>query len=209
MTPQPDIHIEFLVEEQSAEVALHNIVPQILGQDVSFKVHSHQGRLDLLSKLPARLRGYSHWLPANWLVAVLVDNDEGDCHELKAQLEEMAREAGFVTKSAVETGAQFQVLNRLAIEELEAWFFGDVPALCEAYPRVDENLGERAPYRDPDAIAGGTWEALERELQRVGYFLSGLRKIEAARTISEHMEPERNRSHSFQVFRSGLLAIVS
>lgn len=50
----------------------------------------------------------------------------------------------------------FQVLNRLAIEELEAWFFGDVAALHSAYPRVPSTLGRRSRYRDPDAIRGGT-----------------------------------------------------
>ena len=106
------------------------------------------------------------------------------------------------------TSSNFQVLNRLAIEELEAWFFGDIEALNAAYPRISLNLGNKAKYRDPDSIAGGTWEALERELKRVGYYSGGLSKISAAREISLHMVPERNRSHSFQVFRRGLLEIT-
>ena len=63
-------------------------------------------------------------------------------------------------------------------------------------------------YRDPDAIRGGTWEALERELKRVGYFKGGLGKIEAAKAISAQMDPERNISNSFQVFMKGLLEMV-
>jgi hypothetical protein len=58
----------------------------------------------------------------------------------------------------------------LAIEELEAWFFGDMDAVRALYPRVPETLEQRAGFRDPDAIRGGTWEALERILQRAGYF---------------------------------------
>jgi hypothetical protein len=38
------------------------------------------------------------------------------------------------------------------------------------YPRVSKSTPERAKYRDPDAIAGGTWEAFERILQNAGYF---------------------------------------
>ena len=53
----------------------------------------------------------------------------------------------------------FQLVNRLAVEELEAWFFGDVDAMATAYPRVPRTLAQRAPYRDPDRIKGGTWEA--------------------------------------------------
>jgi hypothetical protein len=102
----------------------------------------------------------------------------------------------------------FQVLNQLAIEELEAWFFGDVAALHAVYPRVSIHLGNRANFRDPDAIPGGTWEALERVFKRAGYFTEGLNKLAASRAISLHMEPERNRSHSFQVFRRGLVETV-
>ncbi len=96
------------------------------------------------------------------------------------------------------------MLNRIAIEELEAWFFGDVKAIAEAYPGVSLSLGNKAKYRNPDAITGGTWEALQRVLQTEGYYLAGMPKIEVARKISEHMEPKRNQSRSFQVFRDAL-----
>jgi hypothetical protein len=92
------------------------------------------------------------------------------------------------------------VAIRLAIEELEAWYFGDWDAVRAAYPRVPDTIPNQANYRDPDAIAGGTWEAFERVLKRAGYFQTGLRKIEAARAISEHWQLEGNRSHSFRVF---------
>lgn len=99
------------------------------------------------------------------------------------------------------------VLNRIAIEELEAWFFGDVEALRAAYPKVPATLGSQARYRDPDAIVGGTWEALERVLQGKGYHRGGLQKIKAAKEIAAHMDPARNRSRSFRVFMEGLAAL--
>lgn len=199
------MHIEFLVEEPSAEAALSNLVPKILGQDFSFKVHSYQGKPDLLNKLLPRLRGYKTWMPEDWRIVVLIDADEEDCRALKNNLEGIAQRAELFTKSNRTIGSYFQVLNRLAIEELEAWFFGDVEALHAAYPRVSLSLGRKARYRNPDAIRGGTWEALERELKRVGYYSSGISKISNARMVSVHMEPERNRSKSFQVFRQGLI----
>jgi hypothetical protein len=202
------MYIEFLVEEPSTEAALYNLVPKIIGDAVDFVVHPYQGKRDLLAKLPQRLKGYRAWLPEDGRIVVLVDRDENDCHALKAQLEEMARADGLTTRAVVGDGAQFQVLNRLAIEELEAWFFGDIDALRAAYPRLPARLAQRAKYRNPDAIAGGTWEALERELQRAGYFLGGLQKIAAAREISIHMQPDRTSSHSFHVFQQGLLALI-
>jgi hypothetical protein len=201
-------HIEFLVEEPSSEVALHNIVPKVLGHNFSFAIHPHQGKPDLMQKLPGRLRGYKAWIPEDWRIAVLVDADNEDCLEIKNELEKAARDARLITKSIAASGSRFQVLNRLAIEELEAWFFGDIAALHAAYPRVSLNLENKAKYRNPDEILGGTWEALERELQQVGYYSAGLSKISAARDISISMVPERNQSKSFQVFRKGLLELT-
>lgn len=201
------MHIEFLVEEQSAEAALNNLVPAILGTNITFQVHPYNGKPDLLAKLPARLAGYRHWLPADWRIVVLLDADEDNCLQLKARMEEIAGAVGLQTKSSAR-GVRFQVLNRLAVQELEAWFFGDPDALCAAYPRLGLNLGRRSKYRNPDAIAGGTWEALERELQRVGYAPGGLAKVANARAISAHMRPERNCSTSFQVFQQGLLELI-
>ena len=202
------MHIEFLVEEPSSEAVLQNILPRVLQAPITFAIHPFRGKGDLLKKLPARLRGYRAWIPASFRIVVLVDTDEDDCHEIKAKLERAAIQAGLVTKTGLRSGSRFQVLNLLAIEELEAWFFGDVEALHSAYPRISLHLGNRAPYRDPDAIMGGTWEDLERELRRVGYFPGGLNKINAAREISRFMVPERNRSRSFQVFRQGLVEMI-
>lgn len=202
------MHVEFLVEEPSAEAALQNLLPKIFGNVATFAIHPYQGKLDLLKKLPIRLKGYRYWLPEDWRIVILMDADDEDCLELKAQLEQITWDAGLVTKSAALPGQQFQVLNRLAIEELEAWFFGDVEALNAAYPRVSPTLGQREKYRNPDAITGGTWEALERLLQRLNYFPEGLPKITVAREVSRHMNPMRNRSRSFQVFRQGLMDLI-
>ena len=97
------------------------------------------------------------------------------------------------------------MVNRLAIEELEAWYFGDWSAVKSAYQRVPVNIPRTARYRDPDMITGGTWEAFQRILQRAGYFETGLRKIEAARAIAAHMTPSENTSRSFQSLRTALM----
>ena len=94
------------------------------------------------------------------------------------------------------------MVNRVAIEELEAWYFGEWEAVRGAYPRVSRTVPQQARYRDPDAIRGGTWEAFERVLQRRGYFKTGLRKLEAARQVAAHFDPDRSRSHSFEKLRA-------
>ena len=195
-------HIAFLVEERSMEDALQLLVPKVLGAR-TFEIHTHRGKPDLLARLPGRLLGYSSWIPKTWRIVVVVDRDNDECTELKARLERMATDAGLLTRSTATT-MPFVVVNRIAVEELEAWYFGDWKAVCAAYPKVASTVPAKAGTRDPDAITGGTWEVFERVLQDAGYFKTGLRKIEAARAVAAHMDPGRNTSKSFQVFRDAL-----
>jgi len=180
------------------EAALRVLLRRVLG-DLSFEVYPHQCKDDLLKRLPDRLRGYSSWLPKDYRIVVVVDRDDDDCRTLKQRLEQMANAAGLRSRSSA-GGQPYQVVNRLAIEELEAWYFGDWDAVRTAYPKVPDTIPNQAKYRDPDAIAGGTWETFERVLKRAGYYQTGLRKIEAARAIAEHWQLDVNRSHSFRVF---------
>jgi hypothetical protein len=200
-------HIELLVEEASMEAALRTLLPRLLGE-LSFQVYPYQGKLDLLKRLPDRLRGYAAWLPLDHRIVVVVDRDDDDCRELKQRLEQIATGAGLQTRSQA-GGPTYQVVNRLAIEELEAWYFGDWDAVRAAYPRLSKVIPNQANYRDPDAIKGGTWEAFERVLQRAGYFQTGLRKIEAARAVASHLQPASNRSRSFCVFRDVLMEMIA
>ena len=200
-------HLELLVEEPSMEALLGVLLPRVLPADRTFMVHPFQGKDDLLDKLEARLRGYARWLPADWRIVVVVDRDDDHCQALKQQLERTARAAGLHTRSSAGAGV-WQVVTRIAIEELEAWYFGDWEAVCNAYPRVSRDVPHQARFRDSDGISGGTWEAFERVLKRHGYFTTGLRKQEAARAIGAHMIPERSRSQSFKIFHAAISEAV-
>ena len=68
------------------------------------------------------------------------------------------------------------------------------------------NFTRKAQYGIPDEIQGGTWEAFERVMKKSGYFRTGLRKTEAARSIGRQIIPERNNSHSFRMFAKAILA---
>jgi len=200
-------HVELLVEELSMEATLRLLLPRILGADgPTFQIHTHLGKANLLRNLPGRLRAHSKWLPDDWRVFVVVDRDEEDCRDLKECLEVAARSAHLCTRT--DSGAVCQVVNRIAVEELEAWFFGDMPAVRSAFPRVSPTVEGRAPFRNPDAIRGGTWEALERILKRAGYFAGGLQKIAVADAVGRHMDPARNTSPSFRHFRDALLELT-
>jgi hypothetical protein len=200
-------HIEFLVEEPSAEAFLKGLLAR-LPLRVTYQIHAFQDKHTMLREPPKRLRGYASWIPETYRIVILVDRDDDDCLALKATLERIAREMGLPTHSHRNQG-RYTVVNRIVVEELEAWYFGDWEAVCAAYPRVRASVPRKARYRDPDAIQGGTWETFERILQKAGYFWTGLRKREAAQMIVAYMDVGRNRSRSFQVLVAAVAEIDS
>lgn len=201
-------HLEILVEEPSMEAFLRALLPRVLPDTTTFEIYPYQCKTDLLAKLPDRLRGYSSYLPETWRIVIVVDRDDDKCKTLKQRLESFAANANLHTRTSV-GHHRWQVANRIAIEELEAWYFGDWQAVREAYPKVPQTIPRQQQYRDPDDIRGGTWEAFERILQRAGYFKNGLRKTEVARNIGKRIELARNNSRSFQVFCDALSEAVS
>ena len=161
----------------------------------------------LLQELPIRLRGYRQQIEGgeDIRIAVLVDRDRDDCTQLKARLEGMARDAGLLTKSSRRGDARFVVVNRIAIEELEAWFMGDQEALAKAFTSL---RGKPFPKSFAYPDSNGTWEQLYQFLKKQGVYRRSYPKIEAARTIAKHMEPGRNNSKSFRQFVAGVEALV-
>jgi hypothetical protein len=157
------------VEEPSAKEVIEALLPKLIGpRQLDTRIIEHGGKASLLTNLPNRLRGYAAMPAEDIRVMVLVDRDRDECHALKARLEETARAAGLPTKANPTASGRFRVVNRIAIEELEAWFIGDLAALRTVFPRLPFSLGQKVPFRDPDAVPGGTWEALHRALQRAG-----------------------------------------
>jgi hypothetical protein len=74
-----ELALEVLVEERSAEAALRFLLPRIV-PGIPFRIYAFQGKRDLLSKLPHRLRDYAGWIAAADIrVVVLLDRDDDDC----------------------------------------------------------------------------------------------------------------------------------
>ncbi len=189
-------------------IALQNLIPQIVG-DITLSFHVFNGKRNLLRNVETRLRGYASMLKT-WdaaAIVVLIDEDRENCKDLKRKLERAAHVTGLGTLSAPRQGT-VRVLNRVVVEELEAWFFGDPEAVVAAYPRVKRRTFPQSALRDPDSVGGGTWEALERLLNKHNYHVGGLRKVDCAQAISRHMDVTRNSSRSFNEFRRGLELLV-
>ncbi len=152
------------------------------------------------------MKGYRNLLNSDSRIVVVVDLDDEDCKGLKDKLEEMARQANLQTRTDLQGGV-WQVVNRIAIEELEAWYFGDWEAVRAVYPKMPASIPQKRRFRNPDTIQG-TWEVFEKVLQQHGYYRGGLLKIEAAQKIGHHIDPTRSRSHSFQIFWNAVLEAV-
>lgn len=214
------MHIEFLVEDSSGAKLLAHLLPQILGEQGSphtwrLKPYKGIGRIPpgltakadpakrmLLNHLPRLLQGYGK-TPGIDAVVVVLDTDRRDC---KAFLQEL--------KSVVARCKPMpRTMFRLAIEEMEAWYFGDKQAVLNAYPRAKREVLERYVQ---DSVCG-TWELLADavypgggiSIKKAGWPRPGELKHEWAEKIAPFMDISNNLSPSFAKFRDGVLRLSS
>lgn len=175
--------LEIIVEEASMAEALRHLMPRILNNRGRWKPVQMRNKQDLLKKLPSRLRAYRKRIDngEDLRIIVLVDQDSDDCIELKRRLEEMAREARLFTKTAPDQDGKFKVVNRIVIEELEAWFIGDVEALKAAFNSL-RKANFPGSFNNPDN--GGTWERFYRFLKRHGIYRSPRAWMEAFKGVA-------------------------
>lgn len=173
----------FLLEEQSMKYLLDALLPQILPDGVAFQTVPHRGKSDLRRSIPHKLKAWNE--PGDIRFVIVHDQDTTDCIELKKELLQLTK------------GSARPVLIRIACQELEAWYFGDLQAVAQAYqiPRIAALAGKRK-YRTPDAI-----HAPKEELRKL---IPGHQQIDGARRIAPYMDIQHNTSASFQTFVRGV-----
>lgn len=215
------MHIEILVEDSSGEELLKALLPGILGPQAhphTWRIHSYKGigriprnllkkadpaKRMLLDQLPRLLRGYGK-TPGIDAVVVVLDSDTRDCADFLKELKAVADVSGSLYNN---------IMFRLAIEEIEAWYFGDREALLSAYPKAKPDVLGRYVQ---DRICG-TWELLadavfeggSTMIRKCGWPLPGQVKHEWARKIGPVMDPDRNLSPSFKKFKDGLRRLAA
>lgn len=212
------MHFEILVEDQSGKKALDILVPKIIGDDHTFKILPYKGighipknlnskadpsKRILLDQLPKLLRGYGKTFanyPGDYPAAVILVCDLDDkC--LKTFRQELF---DILTTCNPRPTTRFCV----AIEEGEAWFLGDIPAVKSAYPKAKDDILN--DYVN-DSICG-TWECLANAvykggahaLSAKGWRAVGTEKSRWAEQITPHMNIENNKSPSFKYFKKKL-----
>lgn len=178
--------IIFLLEEPSMKSLLEGLLPRVfpgfcVGQN--FLCVKHEGKSDLDASIPRKLKSWQ--VPGDRFV-ILRDNDNTNCVDLKARYVRLCGECG-----------RAETLVRLVCQELESWYLGDLLALAEAFDIPSLNSASaRKRFADPDA-----WQKPSVELARM---IPAFQKGSAARTMAEILDPERNRSNSFQFFIAGV-----
>lgn len=199
---------------------LESLLPKIFGAQGdphTWRVHSYKGigripknlsaggdpaKRILLDQLPRLLRGYGN-TPGIDAVIVVLDSDRRDCVEFLTELKGLAASCNPVPNT----------LFRIAIEEMEAWYFGDRQALTMAYPKAKVEVLNRYSQ---DSICG-TWELLadaiypggSAAIKQAGWPLPGQVKHEWAGKIGPLLDPDRNVSPSFGKLRDGLRRMVA
>ena len=88
------MHIELFLEEPSAEAFLQGLLPKLVPGGTTWNPIVFQGKTDLLGNLERRLKGYKSWMPEDWKIVVLIDEDRANCRELKARMEAASAAAG-------------------------------------------------------------------------------------------------------------------
>jgi len=216
------MHFEILVEDLSGKKALDILVPKIIGDMHTFKVHHYKGigripknmkdtknahKRILLESLPKLLNGYGntfHGYPNNYRAAVILVCDLDDkC--LKTFRQDLF---GILNDCNPKPETRFCI----AVEEGEAWFLGDPNAIRKAYPKV--RISVLNSYEN-DSICG-TWETLAdavypggvSKLSQKGGQAVGIEKSKWAETIAPGMNIMKNRSPSFCYFRDKLRELM-
>lgn len=200
------MHVEILVEEPSAVAVLQQLMPRLLHESDTWRPVPHRGKDELLIELPRRLKQYANRVlfEPDLRVVVLMDADR-DCKAVKDQLEKLVAAAGLISKKAATGGQPFNVLTRLAVSELEAWFLGDQAAISAAFPRIHAHHF-KGEYRECDGLPH-TCKTLHRILQKGEYYPNRYLKVEAAGLIAAQLNPAHNDSKSFRYFCEGLAAL--
>ena len=106
----------FLLEEPSMKYLLDELLPKILPEGVLFQTIPHNGKHALEKSIPRKLRAWNE--PGDIRFIILHDQDTKDCRKLKQSLLDLCENTGR------------SVLVRIACQEMESWYFGDLQALA-------------------------------------------------------------------------------
>lgn len=205
------MHFEFILEDASSARSLELLKDQILGPGHTANIHAYRGggrdipnaksKIDprkrvFFDRLPALIKGYGRTFQGRGTgyAAALVIVCDLDDRDKRAFLKEL-------TAALDSADPKPRACICLAVEEHEAWYLGDIDAICQAYPKAKRKILNS--YVNDEIC--GTWELLadalyegkSTALKRAGWWYVGREKYRWAERISPLMDVQRNLSPSF------------
>lgn len=199
--------VHVFVEGKSDQAFLEGWLPRAFSGH-SFKMHPHMGKgklpvdsssqplakhQGLLDQLPAKLRAFAKSPGrSNLGILVLVDADNDNCIDLKRKLVEILNDQA----------PGLNVVFRIAVEESEAFYLGDLRALKKAYPHSDMSL---AMAYQPDSICD-TAELFGKIIDD-----QGMSKVAWGETMGRLVTiyPKNSRSPSFRALHAGFMKLTA
>lgn len=178
-------NIVVMVEEQSMEVVVKAIVEKLTLRDRTIVI-PHQGKTDLEKSFPKKLRAWNTGIDSRFVICR--DNDGGDCAVLKENLQKLLPQP-----------SKHQYKIRIVMNELEAWYLGDLAAVERAgflKPGQAVRLQRSKKFKEPERLGNA-----KQEFQKL---VSKKGQITLATLISPHLDLENNRARSFFHFIDAL-----
>lgn len=171
----------FLLEGQAEKLFLEALLPRLF-PELDFLCVCHDGKNDLEKSIPRKLRAWDY---PDDIFVIVRDSDGADCIALKKKLVGLCQH---------EKRKKFLV--RIACQELESWYLGDLSAIDRAYGVCLSKKQAKNPYRIPDKIGNPSRE--------VKALVKEFKKLDGARRMGALLHPDKNLSQSFRVFASGM-----
>lgn len=174
-----------LLEEDSARIVVEALAVKLGIDDARLVAIPHQGLADLKKSIRNKLSNWrSHSLPR---FVILRDNDQAACKVSKGEILDL------IPPHTVD-----RAKVRVVMQELEAWYFGDLQAIEAAgLIKNGAQYARKAKFRNPDAIQNP-----KKELRKLIVPYPG--QTDMARRFVKHMDVGRNSSTSFRHFCAAL-----
>jgi hypothetical protein len=180
--------IVILCEEPSMKTTLEKLLEKFFPhkiQGYDWQVLKFQGKNDLQRNIIPTMQKWDYNQPT---FLILRDADGANCCQLKQDLSLLANESKKPYKI------------RIVCQQLESWFMGDLDAISLAYPRIQIEKNKQK-FRNPDRLNNAS-----EELSKI---TSDYTKLARAQKIAPHLAPEKNVSHSFQVFYKTISELIT
>ena len=167
---------------------LPKVLPDGYVYNQNYFLHPHQGKSDLLKSIPAKIKiDYGE----TTVFVILHDQDSNNCIDLKNKIQQ-------ICQTNCRDGNR--CLVRIVCRELESWYFGDLDAIEQAFPKFKANkYKNKSKFRNPDSINAAD------EMMKI---LPEFQKNKGAKLLSQYIDVSNNRSNSFKQFVTGLQRII-